>query len=75
MDIELIKSDIKDALLTSFLLGTVESGIKSGPDGANAYVALETLKSNIERKVMGIVEDMHHSYESAETQLAEERMV
>ena len=75
MDIELIKSDIKDALLTSFLLGTIESGIKSGPDGANAYVALETLKSNIERKVMGIVEDMHHSYKSAEAQLAEEEMI
>ena len=75
MEIELIKSDIKDALRTSFLLGTIESGIKSGPDGASAYVALETLKSNIERKVMGIVEDMHHSYESAETQLAEEEMI
>ena len=75
MSIELIKSDIKDALLTSFLLGTIESGIKSGPDGAGAYVALETLKSNIERKVMGIVEDMHHSYKSAETQLAEEEML
>ena len=29
MNIELIKSDIKDALRTSFLLGTIESGIKS----------------------------------------------
>ena len=75
MDIELIKSDIKDALLTSVLLGTVESGIKSGPDGANAYVALETLKSNIERKVMGIVEDMYHSYESVEMRHAEEEMI
>ena len=75
MNIELIKSDIKDALLTSFLLGTIESGIKSGPDGASAYVALETLESNIERKVMRIVEDMHHSYKSAETQRAEEEMI
>ena len=74
MNIELIKSDIKDALRTSFLLGTIESGIKSGPDGANAYVALETLKSNIERKVTGIVEDMHHSYKSVETQLADEEL-
>ena len=40
MNIELIKSDIKDALRTSFLLGTIESGIKSGPDGASAYAAL-----------------------------------
>ena len=31
MNIELIKSDIKDALRTSFLLGTIESGIKAGP--------------------------------------------
>ena len=74
MNIELIKSDIKDALRTSFLLGTIESGIKSGPDGANAYVALETLKSNIERKVMGIIADMHHSYKSVETQLTEEAL-
>ena len=74
MNIELIKSDIKDALRTSFLLGTIESGIKSGPDGASAYVALETLKSNIERKVMGIVEDMHHSYNGVETQLADEEL-
>lgn len=74
MNIELIKSDIKDALRTSFLLGTIESGIKSGPDGANAYVALETLKSNIERKVMDIVEDMHHSYKSVEMQLADEEL-
>ena len=74
MNIELIKSDIKDALRTSFLLGTIESGIKSGPDGASAYVALETLKSNTERRVMGIVEDMHHSYKSAETQLADEEL-
>ena len=74
MNIELIKSDIKDTLRTSFLLGTIESGIKSGPDGANAYVALETLKSNIERKVMGIIEDMHHSYKSVETQLTEEAL-
>ena len=74
MNIELIKSDIKDALRTSFLLGTIESGIKSGPYGASAYVALETLKSDIERKVMGIVEDMHHSYKSAETQLADEEL-
>lgn len=74
MNIELIKSDIKDALRTSFLLGTVESGIKSGPDGSNAYVALETLKSNIERKVMGIIEDMHHSYNSVETQLTDEEL-
>lgn len=75
MNIELIKSDIKDALRTSFLLGTIESGIKSGPEGAIAYVALETLKSNIERKVMGIVEDMHHSYNSVETQLSDEALV
>lgn len=74
MNIELIKSDIKDALRTSFLLGTIEPGIKSGPDGANAYVALETLKSNIERKVMGIIEDMHHSHKSVETQLTEEAL-
>ena len=74
MNIELIKSDIKDALRTSFLLGTIESGIKSGPDGASAFVALEALKSDIERKVMGIVEDMHHSYKSAETQLADEEL-
>ena len=74
MNIELIKSDIKDALHTSFLLGTIESGIKSGPDGASAYVAIETLKSNIERKVMGIVEDMHHSYKSVETQPADEEL-
>ena len=74
MNIELIKSDIKDALRTSFLLGTIESGIKSGPDGASAYVALETLKSDIQRKVMGIVEDMHHSYKSAETQLSDEEL-
>ena len=75
MNIELTKSDVKDALLTSFILGTIESGIKSGPDGASAYVALETLKSNIERKVMVIVEGMHHSYKSVETQLAEEEMI
>ena len=74
MNIELIKSDIKDALRTSFLLGTIESGIKIGPDGASAYVALETLKSNIERKVIGIVEDMHNSYKSVETQLADEEL-
>ena len=74
MNIELVKSDIKDALRTSFLLGTIESGIKSGPDGVSAYVALETLKSNIEHKVMGIVEDMHHSYKSVETQLADEEL-
>lgn len=74
MNIELIKSDIKDALRTSFLLGTIESGIKSGPDGASAYVALETLKSNIERKVMGIIEDMHHSCKSVETQLTDEEL-
>ena len=74
MNIELIKSDIKDALRTSFLLGTIESGIKSGPDGANAYVALETLKSNIERKVIGTIEDMHHSYNSVETQLTDEEL-
>ena len=74
MNIELIKSDIKDALHTSFLLGTIESGIKSGPDGASAYVALETLKSNIERKVMGIVEDMHQSYKSVERQPADEEL-
>ena len=74
MNIELIKSDIKDALRTSFLLGAIESGIKSGSDGASAYVALETLKSNVERKVMDIVEDMHHSYESVETQLADEEL-
>lgn len=74
MNIELIKSDIEDALRMSFLLGTIESGIKSGPDGASAYVALETLKSNIERKVMGIVQDMHHSYNSVETQLADEEL-
>lgn len=75
MNIELIKSDIKDALRTSFLLGTIESGIKSGSDGVRAHVALETLKSNIERKVMGIVEDMHHSYNSVEMQLADEEML
>ena len=74
MNIELVKSEIKDALRTSFLLGTIKSGIKSGPDGASAYVALETLKSNIERKVMGIVEDMHHSYKSIEMQLADEEL-
>lgn len=74
MNIELIKSEIKDALRTSFLLGTIESGIKSGPDGASAYVALETLKSNVERKVMDIVEDMHHPYKSVETQLTDEEL-
>lgn len=75
MNIELVKSDIKDALLTSFLLGTIESGIKSGPGGASAYVALETLKSNVERKVTGIVEDMRHSYKGVEMRLAEEEMI
>ena len=74
MNIELIKSEIKDALRTSFLLGTIASGIKSGPDGASAYVALETLKSNVERKVMDIVEDMHHPYKSVETQLTDEEL-
>ena len=74
MNIELIKSDVKDALRTSFLLGTIESGIKSGPDGASAYAALETLKSSVERKVIGLIENMHHSYESVETQLAEEEI-
>ena len=74
MNIELIKSEIKDALHTSFLLGSVKTGIKSGPDGVNAHVALEMLNISIERKVMGIVEDMYHSCKSDETQPDDEEL-
>ena len=60
MNIELIKSDINNSLHTAYLLGVVNAGIKVDPDGVRASVALQELKSMNERKVMGIVEDMHH---------------
>ena len=60
MNIELIKSDINDSLHAAYLIGVVNAGIKFDHDGIGASVALQELKSMNERKVMSIIEDMHH---------------
>lgn len=73
MNIELIKSDINDALRTAYLLGSVSTGIEIGPGGIQASNALKELRSMNERKVMNIVEDMHHFCKAAE-RLAEDQI-
>ena len=60
MNIELIKSDINDSLHAAYLIGVVNAGIKVDHNDVGTIVALQELKSMNERKVLSIVEDMHH---------------